>query len=168
MQKNSAQSLSEVKVVPPPCDFGITSPILRIDDVIPSRIEVLDEVIRMIVGELAQKGYVGNLNDVDLVMREALANAVIHGNRHSSLKAVRIGVALAEDHRLVIVVKDVGSGFDDLRVPDPSVGQHLLLDHGRGIFIMRQLTDQVEFRFEAGTEVLMTLRSSRTSWSNGI
>lgn len=95
------------------------------------------------------------LEDVDLALQEALANAIIYGNRKNPEKAVRVCVAVQEDCGMLIVVKDAGSGFDPSRVPSPLVGQNLLAGHGRGIFLISQLMDEVQIGFEAATAIYM-------------
>ena len=71
---------------------------------------------------------------------------------------MRIGVALKKDASLLIIVKDVGSGFDLTRVPEPTAEENLLMNHGRGIFLIKQFADDVWFRFESGTEICMHFR----------
>ncbi|MFN8006798.1 MAG: ATP-binding protein [Terriglobia bacterium] len=155
----------ERKEVPPPCDFELDGPVFMIDQVIPSNLECIDDVICRIVDALDQKGYVAadKLRDLDLVMHEALANAIIHGNRCSRTKTVRLGVAMGEDRSLEIVVKDLGSGFDPSTIPEPVSAHHLLMDRGRGIFIIRQLMDNIQFRFRNGTEIYMRRSSLKQS-----
>jgi serine/threonine-protein kinase RsbW len=56
---------------------------------------------------------------------------------------------------LVTVVKDSGSVFDPSRVPGPTAAENLMADRGRGIFLMREIMDEVHFNFDHGTEVSM-------------
>jgi serine/threonine-protein kinase RsbW len=54
-----------------------------------------------------------------------------------------------------VSVKDTGSGFNPGRLPDPTAPENLLASHGRGIFLIRQLMDEVDFKFDHGTELRM-------------
>lgn len=91
-------------------------------------------------------------------MREALANAVIHGNDCKPEKTEEISVGVNLNHDLVIIVKDSGLGFDPSRIPNPTAKENLLANHGRGIFLIQQCMDQVDFKFDHGTEVYMRRR----------
>ena len=92
--------------------------------------------------------------DLEIVLREGLANAVLHGNRAAVSKSVFLRCYGSRDQGLWIVIRDEGSGFDPDAVPDPRGEDRLLLHHGRGIFLMQQLVDDVEFR-KGGTELLL-------------
>ena len=70
---------------------------------------------------------------------------------------VRISVGVDRHCGLCVSVKDSGSGFYPDALPNPIASENLLARHGRGIFIMRQLMDEVEFKFDHGTEVRMRL-----------
>ena len=94
-----------------------------------------------------------------LAVREALANAVIHGNNCDPEKTVEISVGVNQNHDLVIIVKDSGPGFDPSAIPNPTAQENLLANRGRGIFLIRQYMDQVDFKFDHGTEVQMRRRS---------
>ncbi len=103
------------------------------------------------------------METIDLALREALANAIIHGNRSNPAKAVRICVALQQDCGLLIVVKDAGSGFDPSQLPNPVVGQNLFSEHGRGIFLINRLMEDVQFSFDRGTAVYMRRNVAKRS-----
>jgi serine/threonine-protein kinase RsbW len=92
-------------------------------------------------------------------LREALANAIRHGNRQDPALMVRVGFRLAEQ-TLSIRIEDQGVGFDPADVPDPTDPANLLRPSGRGIFYMRQFMDQVDFETTpaGGTAVTMVRR----------
>jgi serine/threonine-protein kinase RsbW len=77
-------------------------------------------------------------------LREAVANAVRHGNRQAPDRSVRIDFRI-EECEVSIRVEDEGEGFDLSEVPDPTNPENLLRPSGRGIFYMRQFMDRVEF-----------------------
>lgn len=95
------------------------------------------------------------MGKIDLALREALVNAIVHGNRSNLRKAVRICVAVQQDCGILIIVKDTGSGFEPNRLPNPAVGLALFAEHGRGIFLIKQLMDDVHFNFDGGTSIYM-------------
>jgi anti-sigma regulatory factor (Ser/Thr protein kinase) len=113
--------------------------------------------IRSVVSEaLAELGERPDLGAIELALHEALANAISHGNQDSISKAVRVTLARRHWGSVVLVVKDCGNGFDVNKVPEP-LGDHLMSERGRGIFLMRQLVAWVDFVHDHGTEVRLWL-----------
>jgi len=93
---------------------------------------------------------------VGLALREALCNAVLHGNSLDPFKLVQVHCRCELGYGVSIVVKDQGRGFDPHAIPDPSLVGNLDAEHGRGILLMRWLMDEVSFEFGFwGTEVHM-------------
>ena len=90
-------------------------------------------------------------------IREALANAVIHGNHQNQEKQVHVACRFSMDGEVLISVRDEGEGFDSRAVPDPTEDQRLLLTHGRGLHLMKTLMDEVSFE-EKGRVVRMRKR----------
>lgn len=124
----------------------------------PSDPKVLSAAVEEVTKLIDGMAYWGDVEGIGLAVHEALANAIIHGNHCDPKKGVEICVAVNENCDLLIVVSDSGSGFDPSRVPDPTVGDSVLASRGRGIFFIRQFMDQVDFRFNQGTEVVMRRR----------
>lgn len=147
--------MSEPHETPPRCEFDMDKLVIRLDETIPSVVSTIDTVIGKIMGLIEQSHCWDDAESLDLVLREALANAIIHGNRSDPRKSVRICVALQADCRMLIVVKDAGSGFDPGELPNPVVGQSLFADHGRGIFLINRLMENVQFSFDRGTAIYM-------------
>jgi serine/threonine-protein kinase RsbW len=86
---------------------------------------------------------VADLDEIELAMREALANAIIHGNRQDPKKRVAVRAYCQPDRGLLMVIDDEGSGFNPAKVPNPTGAECLLETHGRGLFMMRRLMDRV-------------------------
>ena len=89
-------------------------------------------------------------------LREAVANAVRHGNQRDPARLVRIAY-LIDNSTVTIRVEDEGEGFDPADIPDPTDPENLLRPSGRGIFYMRQFMNRVDFCPTAagGTAVVM-------------
>lgn len=94
------------------------------------------------------------IDEIELALREALANAVLHGNQGDPDKKVVVACfcECEADGGLLLVVQDEGAGFDPARVPDPTSAETIYSAHGRGIFLMRQFMDDVRYR-NGGKEV---------------
>lgn len=141
-------------------DFQIRQPVLRLEKVIPSDPTLLNDAVSEITAALDCAVCWDDVEIIGLVVREALANAIVHGNRCDPEKTVSISVTVNEDCDLLVSVKDSGSGFDLSGLPNLIAAENLLASHGRGIFLIRQLMDEVDFKFDHGTEVRMRRRQN--------
>jgi serine/threonine-protein kinase RsbW len=92
-----------------------------------------------------------------MALREALANAIKHGNGLDSSKRVHLEMEVA-DSTLRIRIQDEGRGFDPERVVDPLAPENRLKTSGRGIFYMKTFMDEVRFRQVdgGGMEIVLT------------
>jgi serine/threonine-protein kinase RsbW len=104
----------------------------------------------------------GTEADIEMALHEALANAVMHGNGGNSCKRVYVTCRCYMDGEVAITVRDEGKGFDSSTVPDPTFLENLLLTHGRGIYLMKTLMDEVSFE-EGGAVVIMRKKSNANS-----
>ena len=93
---------------------------------------------------------------IDMAVREAVTNAMVHGNQEDEAKSVEV-IFNCLENALEIEVRDQGEGFDAANVPDPTEPANILKPSGRGIFLMRTFMDEVEWsaRPEGGTAVRM-------------
>ena len=91
-----------------------------------------------------------------MALREALANAIKHGNRQDLTKHVHLEMDVVAD-TLVIAIRDEGIGFDPEAVGDPLAPENRLKTSGRGIFYMRTFMDDVRFERHAagGMEIVL-------------
>ena len=125
---------------------------------LPSRIEAIAEAAAAAAEVASRLG----LSDeaafgVDMAVREAVTNAVLHGNKQDETKTVEVAF-MASRAELVITVRDQGQGFDPASVPDPTAEQNLLKTSGRGLLFMRTFMDDVQWErhLHGGTVVRMT------------
>src|SRR6202048_3438304 len=91
---------------------------------------------------------------VELALREALSNAMLHGNRLEARKLVHVRCRCDCGSGLSVFVSDQGQGFDPNNVPDPLAFENLRSEHGRGIHLMKRAMDEVSFE-RGGTAVHM-------------
>ena len=147
--------MAEPTRIPPRCEFDLDKIIIKLDEVFPSDVTIIEGAVAEIVGLIEQAGCAEGLDKIDLALHEALANAIIHGNLSNRAKAVRLCVAVQEGCGILIIVRDAGSGFDPSQLPNPVVGHNLLAGHGRGIFLINQLMEEVRFDFTSGTAIYM-------------
>jgi serine/threonine-protein kinase RsbW len=96
---------------------------------------------------------------IDIAVREAVANAIKHGNAQDPDKQVHVDLLL-EGEDLVIRIEDEGVGFDPGAVQDPLAPENLLQPNGRGILFMKKFMDDIQYglRPEGGTVVTMRKR----------
>jgi len=92
--------------------------------------------------------------EIDLAVQEALANAVRHGCNGDPTKTIRCRLNKDPQGRIVITVSDPGPGFKPEALADPHAPDNLYGDHGRGVYLIRQLMDEVQFE-HGGTQIRM-------------
>jgi serine/threonine-protein kinase RsbW len=115
----------------------------------------VDPVVQEVMAVVRETKTVdGKADAIELALQEALANAVIHGAKEDPTKTVECLVSSDEERGILIVVRDPGSGFLPEAIPGCTVGENVYSNHGRGIFLINQLMDKVEFR-KNGTEIHM-------------
>lgn len=125
---------------------------------IESRIENID-LVQVVVEESLKRLSLDedSSHRVGIAVREAVANAIRHGNLEDPGKRVDVDF-MVEDGEVVIVVRDQGEGFDPEKVRDPVAEENLLRPNGRGILFMRSFMDSIEYSFQPGEGTRVTLR----------
>jgi serine/threonine-protein kinase RsbW len=128
---------------------------LEIEAWIPSQISAISPLVERLMRLIEGSHCItGEERAVELALREALNNAVVHGNRLDAHKLVHVRCRCKVGKGISLIVSDQGQGFDACTVPDPLAVENLLAEHGRGIHIMKLAMDQVSFE-QRGTEVHM-------------
>jgi serine/threonine-protein kinase RsbW len=111
-------------------------------------------------GQLAAKaGFDEDSRDgITMAVREAMINAVLHGNAYDPNKRVNLSLE-QNDRELVVTISDEGRGLEPDEIPDPLAAENLMKQSGRGIFLIRAFMDEVRFRkLEPGTEITLIKR----------
>ncbi len=98
---------------------------------------------------------------IGLAVREAVANAIEHGNSEDADKRVEVRCR-CENERVVVQVRDEGEGFDLENVPDPLEPNNLLNTSGRGILFMNEFMDEIDYTFGADGGTMVTMKKSIT------
>ena len=127
---------------------------------LPSRIETVAAAAAAVAEFVGRSGVSDDAAfGIDMAVREAVTNAVLHGNRQDENKTVELVLKSSPD-AVEISVHDQGPGFNPEDVPDPTVTENIMKTSGRGIFFMRTFMDEVDWliRPEGGTTVRMLKR----------
>jgi serine/threonine-protein kinase RsbW len=129
----------------------------RIEITISSRFENI-ELVQVIAEHLCENAGVDEDGShwVGMAVREAVANAIKHGNKLDLRKKVYATFDL-RGSELEITVSDEGKGFDPTAVSDPLNPQNLMKTSGRGIFYMKTFMDRIDYSFhpDGGTSLVM-------------
>ena len=125
--------------------------------IINSRIEEIGRVLEKIGAYMERKNYVGiKYKRLMGALHEAVANAVIHGNREDERKGVAV-TYFDDDDQFQIKVRDEGEGFDLSFIGDPCLPENITKSHGRGVFIIRSFVDGLSFN-DKGNEITLTIK----------
>jgi serine/threonine-protein kinase RsbW len=142
----------------PKCGFEPQKLILKLDTIIDGHPEAISPLTDSVMKIVREMGCVeGKEAEVEMALREGLANAVVHGCKGDPDKKVECCVACDESRGLLIIIRDPGAGFDPEAIPSPVVGQNIFSTHGRGIYLINELMDEVHFE-RGGTEIHMIKR----------
>lgn len=140
------------------CNFEADKLILQLKVTLTADKNAVDPLVRSVMDIVRQMQCAEGKEDaIELALAEALANAVVHGCESDPSKIIECDVACDQTHGMLIVVRDPGKGFDPASLPSPVSGQQVFSDHGRGIYLINQLMDEVRF-LKNGTEIHMIKR----------
>ena len=130
-------------------------PFVELRQSLPSRISIISPFLDQLMRFIARfRNRDGSELDIEMALREALANAIVHGNQQDPRKSVYVACRCATDGEVSVTVEDEGQGFDADLVADPTTPENRLLTQGRGIYLMKTLMDEVRFE-QRGTVVYM-------------
>ena len=122
---------------------------------VPTKLDLISPLVDWLMNLItAARCVQGDEDFVELALREALSNAMIHGNRVEASKLVHVHCCCDCSNGVSVIVSDQGQGFDPGRLPDPLAVESLSAEHGRGIHLMKLAMDEVCFE-RGGAEVHM-------------
>jgi serine/threonine-protein kinase RsbW len=87
-------------------------------------------------------------------LTEAVNNAMAHGNRYDDQKKIIVSYQ-KKARKIHLFISDEGTGFDPHKIPDPTKEDRIEMEGGRGVFLMKQLSDEVHFHDQGRTVQLM-------------
>ncbi len=113
--------------------------------VLDSTLEAVDEAEALVMAAAERMGFSeDDVPGIGMAVRECAANAVVHGNRYSQRKKVRLTIRTGGT--LEILIADEGDGFSLEDVPDPLAEENLLKQSGRGMLLIRAFVDEFDVR----------------------
>ncbi len=143
---------------PQSCDFHAEKLDLKLSVTLAADRDAVDPVVRSVMQVVRDvRCAPGREDDIELALTEALANAVVHGAKSDPSKIIECDVACDGQSGILIVVRDPGPGFDPSQIANPCHGENIYSNHGRGIYLINQLMDEVQFH-KNGTEIHMLKR----------
>jgi serine/threonine-protein kinase RsbW len=156
--EDSSSSPEPPSSTPQSSDFDSAKLELKLSVTLAADRDAVDPVVRSVMNVVREMNCApGREDDIELALTEALANAVVHGANNDPSKIVECDVACDDKHGILIIVRDPGPGFDPTKIADPCCGENIYSNHGRGIYLINQLMDEVKFH-KNGTEIHMLKR----------
>jgi len=128
---------------------------MRFEVTLPADVTAISPVVSWVMRLVGELEYgEGKEFGIEMALREALANAILHGCKGDSAKKIECSVSGDRDEGIQIVVRDPGSGFDPKSLPSPTDDSNLHSEHGRGILLISTLMDEVKHE-QNGTVIRM-------------
>ena len=133
---------------------------VELRNILPSHIAVVSPLVDQLMRFISRFRVTDENNvEIELALREAPVNAIVHGNQEDPRKRVYLNCRCTTDGEVSITVEDEGNGFDHDGIPDPTSPDNRLRTHGRGIYLIRTLMDEVHFE-QGGSVVHMRKRAN--------
>jgi serine/threonine-protein kinase RsbW len=132
-----------------------SSSFVELRNSLPSHVDTVSPFVDQLMHFISRFRVADESNvEIELALREALVNAIVHGNREDLQKRVHVKCRCTAHGEVSITVEDEGQGFSHEAVPDPTSPDNRLRTHGRGIYLMRASMDEVHFE-KGGSVVRM-------------
>lgn len=123
-----------------------SSTFVELRNTLPTHVDIISPFVDQVMRFIARFRVAdGSSLEIELALREALANAIVHGNQEDLQKRVYVKCRCMADGEVSITIEDEGQGFSQEAVPDPTSPDNRLRTHGRGIYLMRASMDEVHF-----------------------
>ena len=158
-----ADDMIQGRVVPSDSRSLRPASFVELRTILPSHIDAVSPLVDQLMRVISRFNVTDeNSADIELALREALVNAIVHGNQKDPRKRVYVNFRCTTDGEVSIAVEDEGNGFEHDEVSDPTSLDNRLRTHGRGIYLIRTLMDEVHFE-QGGSVVLMRKRANAGS-----
>ena len=135
-----------------------------------STLESVDAAETLVLQIAEESGFEEeDLHKIGMAVREAMVNAVVHGNRYNLKKKVHLNAGFDND-RLSIWIADEGEGFELKDLPDPLAEENLLRQSGRGLLLIQAFVDEFDMRkaeTPRGTEVKLVIKKPKSNQEQG-
>jgi serine/threonine-protein kinase RsbW len=142
----------------------------RVETDLESTLESVDAAEALVLRIADEAGFEEEaLHRIGMAVREAMVNAIVHGNRYNLKKKVHLSAAF-DGGRLIVTILDEGEGFDPSDLPDPLAEENLLRQSGRGLLLIRAFVDEFAMQKSAppmGTEVKLVIHKQHSHNEQG-
>jgi len=132
---------------------GAVTDTIRIPSSVKKIRQVSDKIIPLLSDRKIEKS---DIFDIRLAVEEAVINAIEHGNSKNKGLSVEVSFTISAD-RIEVSIQDEGPGFDHCVLPDPTKDKNVLRAHGRGVYIMHKLMDEIHYN-DKGNKVTLIKR----------
>jgi serine/threonine-protein kinase RsbW len=158
-----AEDMTQTRVASTASQSFYSAPFVGLRNTLTSDVDIISPFIDQLMSFISRfQGADGNNFEIELALREALVNAIVHGNQNDPRKRVYVNCRCTTDGQVSITVEDEGNGFGHDTVPDPTSPENQQRTRGRGIYLIRTLMDEVDFE-QGGSIVHMRKRASASS-----
>jgi serine/threonine-protein kinase RsbW len=158
-----AEDMTSARVASPLSHSSHSAPFVGLRNILPSDVDVISPFVDQLMRFISRfRGADGNSFEIEIALREALVNAIVHGNQNDPRKRVYVNCRCTTDGHVSITVEDEVNGFEHDTVPDPTSPDNRPRTHGRGIYLIRTLMDEVDFE-QGGSVVHMRKRATASS-----
>jgi serine/threonine-protein kinase RsbW len=138
---------------------------VELRNTVPSHVDIVSPFVDQLMRFISRFRRSDESNaEIDLALREALVNAIVHGNQNDPSKRVYVNCRCTTDGEVSITIEDEGNGFRNDAVSDPTLPENKLRTHGRGIYLIRTLMDEVHFE-KGGSVMHMRKKANADSGS---
>jgi serine/threonine-protein kinase RsbW len=155
-----AEDMTPARVASPASQSFYSASFVGLRNSLPSDIDIISPFIEQLMRFISRfRAAGGNDVEIELALREALVNAIVHGNHNDPRKRVYVKCRCTRDGEVSITVEDEGNGCEHEAVPDPTSPDNQLPTNDRGIHLIRTLMDEVDFE-EGGSVLHMRKRAN--------
>ena len=134
-----------------------------VDKALESTLESVDTAEDLVLQIAQEAGFEEeHLHKIGMAVREAMVNAIVHGNRYNLKKKVHLSIGIRDD-RLVVTIVDEGEGYEPQDLPDPLAEENLLRQSGRGLLLIQAFVDEFTMRKAPpmGTEIKLVVSKNK-------